>query len=118
MIDFNRDLAIAKQYFEELASLTTIEALMRGEYATGAKRQRIQELLGKLVVLLIAIDKELSAQLDNTNDAPIMQISSGPREFYTSVLEPNFHRLRDIYFDISELAELKARLENRGQIFV
>jgi hypothetical protein len=109
--ELSHHLAVAKQHFEELSSLTSIESLERGEYGTGAKRQRIQELLWKLVTLLAAVDDIFSTHLDNNDDPPIVQLGSGHKEFYTKVLEPNSDKLRDIYLDITGLAGIRTLLE-------
>lgn len=111
LIELSRYLALAKQQFEELVNLTSIDSLARGKYGTGTKRQRIKELLGKLVTLLASIDEVFSSHLGKADDSPIMQLSSGLKEFYTEVLEPNSNKLREIYWDITGLAELKALLE-------
>jgi hypothetical protein len=107
--ELSRDLAIAKQHFEELTSLTTIDSLARGNYETGAKWERIQELLEKIIILLPDIKEVFFLQLDKS-DTPIMQISANLKEFYTVELEPNANKLFDIWVDIKGLKELMVLL--------
>jgi len=116
VIELNRDLAIAKQHFEELVSLTAIDSLARCEFGSGSKRQRTCELLGNLVTLLAAIEKAFSSHLDETDNAPIMHLSSGLKAFYTKELEPNSNTLRNAYWHITGLAELKTLLEGLNPI--
>jgi hypothetical protein len=102
-LELKRNLALAKQHFENLNALTTIDSLLNRKYGDGPKRQRIQELVITLVGLLNAVENEFSVYLDKTDNAPIMQIGIALRDFYTNVLEPNGNKLRDIFLDITGL---------------
>jgi hypothetical protein len=104
-IELQQNLALSKQHFEELIALTTIDCLLKGEYDQGPKRQRIQELIGNLVLLLKAVEDEFTAHLDNDQDAPIMHMNLELRDFYTNMLEPNANKLRDIFIGITGLRE-------------
>jgi hypothetical protein len=104
-LELKRNLALAKQHFQNLTALSNIDRLLNRQYGHGPKRQRIQELVMSLVWLLNEVEDELSAYLDKTDDAPIMQIGFELRDFYTKVLEPNSNKLRDIFLDITGLRE-------------
>jgi hypothetical protein len=103
--ELNQDLALAKQLFNELVSLSTIETLLGREYGHGAKRQRTQEIILHLVSLLADIEKVFSTYLDVADATPIMRINLELRDFYTKTLEPNANKLRDIFLDISGMRE-------------
>lgn len=102
-IELKQNLALAKQYYQDLMALTTIDRLLNRDYDEGPKRRRIQELLGNIVSLLKAVEDEFSAHLDKGDDAPIVHMNSELRDFYTSVLEPNAIRFRDALLDITGL---------------
>jgi len=104
-LEIKRNLALAKQFYQELTALSTIDRLSNQRYGNGPKRQRIQELVTILFGLLTAIEQELSAYLDKAEDAPIMQIGLELRDFYTNELEPNGDKLRNIFLDITGLRE-------------
>lgn len=109
--ELSRQIALAKQHFEDLSKVTSIEALTRQDYASGAKRQRLEELLRKLNSLLTAIERSLSTQLDGEDETPLVELTSGLRDFYTKTLEPNASKIRDAYWDISGLTELNDLLK-------
>jgi hypothetical protein len=104
-LEIKRNLALARQLYQELTDLSTIDRLLNQKYGHGPKRQRIQELVMILFALLTEIEQELSAYLDRADDSPIMQISMELRDFYANVLEPNCNKLRTIFLDITGLRE-------------
>ncbi|MCX5814356.1 MAG: hypothetical protein NT178_17700 [Proteobacteria bacterium] len=103
--ELNLNLALAKQHFQDLMTLTTIDHLLNREYDSGPKRERIQELIGSLVSLTKAIEDEFSAYLDKADDAPIMHMDLELRDFYANLLEPNAIKLRDIFLNITGFGE-------------
>ncbi len=109
--ELSRQIALAKQHFEELTKVASIDALTRREYGSGAKRQHLEELLRKLNSLLTAIERSQSTQLDAEDETPLVELSSGVRDFYTKTLEPNVPKIRDAYWDISGLSELNELLK-------
>jgi hypothetical protein len=104
-IELKQNLALAKQHYQDLMALTTIDRLLNRKYDSGPKRQRIQELLGKLFSFLTTVEDEFSAHLDKGDDAPIMHVNSELRDFYANVLEPNANKFRIIFLDISGILE-------------
>lgn len=104
-VELKQNLALAKQHFQDLMALTTIDRLLNREYDSGPKRQRIEELLGNLVSLLKSVEDEFSAHLDKGEDAPIMHLDLELRNFYTNAIEPNAIKFRDIFLDIAGLGE-------------
>jgi hypothetical protein len=104
-VELKQNLALAKQHYQDLMALTTIDRLLNREYDSGPKRQRIQELLGKLVSLLKAVDDEFSAHLDKGDDAPILHVNLELRDFYANVLEPNAYKFHNIWLDITGIGK-------------
>lgn len=112
MDELASDLAIAKQYYEELIRLADLDSLANGEYGTGTKRQRIEDLLGKLVGLNRGIVEAFSSQPDDADAVPIIHLSSGLKDFYLNDLKPNSSKIRDICWDMIGLAEFKTLLDS------
>lgn len=71
----------------------------------------MEGFLRKLNSLLTAIERGLSTQLDGEDEMPLVELTSGLRDFYTKTLEPNAPKIRDAYWDIAGFKELNDMLK-------
>ena len=104
--DLNISIAVAKQVHDELLSLTTMDELVRMEFGSGPKRDRIEVLLQKLHLHFNVIKRTLASQVGDSSEAPILSIPSSHLAFLNEVLKPNADALQKAYFNICGLGML------------
>lgn len=105
-LEIESQVALAKQYYEELVHLVPIEQLKSGNFGADASRLRVEDLLQKLTSLATKIQGQLSEHLSNVDQPPIVTVSSGHLAFYQRELEPNIQLLKNAYWEITGLKEL------------
>jgi hypothetical protein len=97
----NIALALAKQEYEEVTGLTSLDALERNEFGSGPKRERIEELLKRLNGRIESVQRTLSEQVSESSGAPILSVPSSHRTFYNDVVVPHGKLLQRAYYEIS-----------------
>ena len=111
-IDLNLALALAKQVYDELIGITPLAELERGEFGTGSKRARVEELLTKLNAKINAVQRMLSEQVTASSAPPVITLPAAHRVFYTDVLQPQGKGLQRAYYEISGLSMLVDLLDD------
>jgi hypothetical protein len=102
----NVTLALAKQAYEELIRLVPLSELEHSEFGSGAKRERVEELLKRLNGSVNSVQRILSEHVSGSLDAPIIGVPPAHRAFYNDVLVPHGKLLQRAYFEISDLSLL------------
>lgn len=98
----NMTLAIARQQFDELLRLVSIDELRDFKLGEKIKRNRIKELLESLNKALATIEVELRTE----TDIPVTQIGASHIKFFREYLEPNTTILRRAYWECIGLRDL------------
>ena len=106
-------LALAKQAYEELVGLIPIVEIARHEFGTGARRERVQELLKKLDGYIYSVDQALTWQVEESGDTPIVTLPAAHRKFYKETLEPVSRMLREAHWEMTGIGALARAAENR-----
>lgn len=103
----NAHLAIARQKFEELMRLRSLEDLRSLQLGEGAKRQRIKALLEALDKVLGAVERELRTE----TEVPLTQVAASHIAFFREQLEPNILLIRRAYWETTGLRDLFESLD-------
>lgn len=98
----NATLAIARQQFEELMCLVSLDELRALQLGEHAKRQRIETLLDSLNKVLNTVEREL---LPDT-EVPLTQLAASHIKFFREQLEPNAQILRRAHWECIGLRDL------------
>lgn len=98
----NATLAVARQQFEELTRLVSIDELRALQLNDGAKRRRIEALLESLNKALATIERELRTEAE----VPVTQLGPSHIKFFREHLEPNATVLRHAYWESIGLRDL------------
>lgn len=98
----NATLAAARQLFEELTHLISLEELRSLNLGEGAKRQRIEALLEALTKALATIERMFRAE----TGAPLIQVAASHSAFFRERLEPNIPAIRRAHWECMGLREL------------
>ena len=95
----NSALATAKQAYEELIGLVSLEQLARHEFGLGARRDRVEDLLKILNREIVAVRRGLASHVSES-DVPVLQIPEPHRKFYSEVLGAHGELLRRAHLEI------------------
>jgi hypothetical protein len=104
-------LAKAKQQYDELLNLTSLNALAAVEFGEGAQKERIHELLKNLYGAVSSVERTFNEHITESGESPIFTLPAAHVSFYRDVLRPNWHTIRAAYLEISGLAMLVKDLE-------
>lgn len=80
--NLNAAIAVARQQFNELTKLVSLEELKAFELGSGLKRQRIAALLESLVLFLSRIDHQLTNTTPSDTSVPIARVAAAHIAFY------------------------------------
>ena len=91
----NSALTIAKQYFEDLLRLRTLDQLKALDFGEGAKEKQVKLLLEQLRESMVDIEQGLSRHLKEFDGSPV--IEGGPEllRFYREQLRPHARTIQD-----------------------
>lgn len=102
----NQTLQIAKQYFEELIRIRSVDQLKQQDYGEGSQRKRVDFLLGKLKYCIANIEKTLADHLQQHDTSPMVEGSPQLLLFYRNELKPNAHLIQEAFLRTTGLWEL------------
>lgn len=102
----NKTLTIAKQYFEELVRIRSVEQLKQQDYGEGAQRKRVDFLLEKLKYSIAEIEKILVDHLHQPDSSPMAEGSPQLLRFYKNELKPNAQLIQEAFLRTTGLWEL------------
>lgn len=102
----NITLAVSKQAYDELTRLVPLADLEQCKFGSGAKHDRITELLKKLNANINSIQRTLSEHVTDSSEAPILSVPPPHRTFYNEVILPHGKSLQRAYFEIDGLSML------------
>lgn len=103
--------ALAKQTYEELIRLVPLAELERRDFGSGAKRERVAELLKNFNSSINSIQRTLSEHVADPSKAPILSVPPAHRAFYNEVIVPHGKSLQHAYFEIAGLGMLIGLLD-------
>ena len=103
----NAALAVARQKFEELMCLLSLEDLRSLQLGEGAKRLRIEALLEALNKGLGTVERELRTE----TEVPLTQVAASHIAFFREQLEPNISLIRRAYWESIGLRDLFESLD-------
>ncbi|MBK8743676.1 hypothetical protein [Propionivibrio sp.] len=103
----NATLALARQKFDELTHLVSLDELQTFRLGDDAKRRRIEVPLGSLNKELSTIERELRVDAE----VPVTQLAASHIKFFREHLEPNARVLRRAYWECTGLRDLIESLD-------
>jgi len=102
----NITLALAKQSYDELAKLASIDDIEKYEFGSGKKRDHIEGLLKGFSNYYDSIKIFLSKHVSDTEGAPILSLSQDHRSFYNEIVIPHGDLLQRAYYEIANIGFL------------
>jgi len=108
-------LAVAKQAFEELTQLVSLDELDQQEFGDGAKRSRVEQLLKTLHEAVHSTRRALGGPGPASADPPVLTLPVSHRRFYRDVLLPQGKALQRAYLEISGLGLLVPFVEDSDE---
>lgn len=100
----SQNLALLRQYFEELVALTPMSELSEGRLGSGAKRLRVVELLKSIYSVANHLNSQLSGM--SASKPPVLTLSPGLIEFYRNEFQPHRRTLTQALADADDLWSL------------
>lgn len=92
-----RDMAILKQLYERLVSISPLSAVRKLLQNNEAKKKAAEDLLLRIHILCDQVRRRLRSS--SGSGFPVVSLPDDLRRFYADVLEPNFDLLNSLYLD-------------------
>jgi len=96
----NLTLTIAKQDFDELVRLRSIERLKQQDFGEGAQRQRVASLLARLIGSIAEIERHLKDHLRQSDSSPVVEGAPQLVSFYRDELKPNSRLIKETFLQL------------------